>query len=133
MGKVGKMKPLEVRNQLVDALRLDPVGPEFGTDLESEVLPLGFLALVWTGFLVPLEAGEAQKSDETANDDLHSPPSGYACFSPKEVSKNDEDFLKAAHRLRAILHSIARRVDPDRWPHPSFRPITQPAEAVEAS
>jgi hypothetical protein len=46
MGKVGKMKPLEVRNQLVDALRLDLVGPENGTDLESEVLPLGLLALV---------------------------------------------------------------------------------------
>lgn len=51
----------------------------------------------------------------------------------EEVSKNDEDFLKAAHRLRAILDSIARRVAPDRWPYLSFRPITEPAEAVEVS
>jgi len=54
-------------------------------------------------------------------------------FLTEEVSKDDEAFLKAAHRLRAILDSIARRVDPDRWPYLSFRPITEPAEAVEAS
>jgi hypothetical protein len=46
---------------------------------------------------------------------------------------NDDDFLKAAHRLREILDPIARRVSPDRWPYLSFRPIKEPAEAVEAS
>jgi len=54
-------------------------------------------------------------------------------FLTEEVSKKDEDFLMAAQRLRAILDPIARRVDPDRWPYLSFRPITEPAEAVEAS
>lgn len=54
-------------------------------------------------------------------------------FLTEEVSKNDDDFLKAAQRLRAILDPIARRVDADRWPYLSFRPITEPAEAVEAS
>jgi len=54
-------------------------------------------------------------------------------FLTEEVSKKDEDFLRAAQRLRAILDPIARRVDPDRWPYLSFRPITEPAEAVEAS
>ena len=54
-------------------------------------------------------------------------------FLTEEVSKNDDDFLKAAQRLRAVLDPIARRVDPDRWPYLSFRPITEPAEAVEAS
>src|SRR5271166_6254479 len=52
-------------------------------------------------------------------------------FLTEEVSKDDEDFLKAAHRLREIIDSIARRVAPDRWPYLSFRPITEPAEAVE--
>ena len=68
------VKPVEVRSQLVDALRLDLVGPENGTDLEAEVLPQAPSRWYLTGFLVPLEAGEAQKSDETANDDLDSPP-----------------------------------------------------------
>jgi len=54
-------------------------------------------------------------------------------FLTEEISKNDDDFLKAARRLRAILDPIARRVDPDRWPYLSFRPITEPAEAVEAT
>ena len=54
-------------------------------------------------------------------------------FLTEEVSRNDEDFLNAANRLREILDAIARRVAPDRWPYPSFRPITEPAEVVEAS
>jgi len=40
------MKPVEVRSQLVDALRLDLVGPDNGSDLEAEILPQGSLALV---------------------------------------------------------------------------------------
>ncbi len=54
-------------------------------------------------------------------------------FLSDEVSKNDDDFLNAAQRLRAIIDPIARRVEPDRWPYLSFRPITEPAEVVEAS
>ena len=59
-------KPIDVRSQLVEALRLDLVGPENGTDLEAEILPQAPSRWYLTGFLVPLEAGEAQKSDETA-------------------------------------------------------------------
>ena len=53
-----------------------PGRPENGTDLEAEVLPQAPSRWYLTGFLVPLEAGEAQKSDETANDDLDSPAAG---------------------------------------------------------
>jgi hypothetical protein len=53
-------------------------------------------------------------------------------FLTEDVSKNDDAFLKVAQRLRATLDPIARRVAPDRWPYLSFRPITEPAEAVEA-
>ena len=66
------MKPVEVRSQLVEALRLDLVGPENGSDLEAEVLPQAPSRWYLTGFLVPLEAGEAQKSDETAKDEFDS-------------------------------------------------------------
>ena len=70
------MKPVEVRRQLVDALRLDLVGPDNGTDLETEILLQAPSRWYLTGFLVPLEAGKAQKSDETADDDLDSPAGG---------------------------------------------------------
>jgi hypothetical protein len=70
------MKPVEVRSQLVEALRLDLVGPDNGSELEAEILPQAPSRWYLTGFVVPLEAGEAQKSDETANDDLDSPAAG---------------------------------------------------------
>jgi hypothetical protein len=70
------MKPAEVRGQLVKALRLDLVGPDNGSVLEAEILPQAPSRWYLSGFLVPLEAGESQKSDETANDDLESPTAG---------------------------------------------------------
>ena len=70
------MTPVEVRRGLVEALKLDLVGPENGSDLEAEILPQAPSRWYLTGFLVPLEAGEAQKSDETANDDFESPAAG---------------------------------------------------------
>ena len=60
----------------MQALRLDLIGPENGTELEAEILPQAPSRWYLTGFLVPLEAGEVQKSDETANDDLDSPAAG---------------------------------------------------------
>jgi hypothetical protein len=39
MGKAESMRPVEVRQSLIEALRLDLVGPENGTDLETEILP----------------------------------------------------------------------------------------------
>src|SRR5271165_6780814 len=53
------MKPVEVRGQLVDALRLDLVGPDDGSELEAEILPQAPFRWYLTGFLVHLEAGEA--------------------------------------------------------------------------
>jgi hypothetical protein len=64
------VKPIEVRSRLVEALRLDLVGPDNGTDLEAEVLPQAPSRWYLTGFLVPLEAAEEQRSDETAQDEL---------------------------------------------------------------
>jgi hypothetical protein len=45
------MQPVDVRSQLVDALRLDLVGPENGTELEAEVLPQAPSRWYLTGFL----------------------------------------------------------------------------------
>lgn len=61
----------EVRSQLVDALRLDLVGPGKGHELENEMLPAppsrwGYL----TGFLVPHEAAEDVRGDETAEEQM---------------------------------------------------------------
>jgi|GEM_PF-3369549 len=70
------MRPVEVRQCLIEALYLDLIGPEHGTDLETEILPQAPSRWHLTGFLVPLEAGEDQKSDETANDEFDAPTAG---------------------------------------------------------
>lgn len=64
------MESVDVRSQLVEAIRLDLVGPGPGSDLEAEVLDQSPSRWYLTGFLVPLEAGESQRADETADDDL---------------------------------------------------------------
>jgi hypothetical protein len=94
------MTPVDVRRGLVDALRIDLVGPENGSDLEAEVLPQAPSRWYLTGFLVPLEASEAQKSDETAQDEFDSvggevegtdddvtpePPAARRAFFPSSI------------------------------------------------
>ena len=67
------MKPIEVRSQLVEALGLDLVGPgheESDAELREEVLSQDPSRWYLTGFLVPTGAAEAQRSDETADDEF---------------------------------------------------------------
>lgn len=54
MGKTNGFRPIDVRDQLVEALRLDLIGPENGSELETEVLPQAPSRWYLTGFLVPL-------------------------------------------------------------------------------
>ncbi len=67
------MTSVEVRQRLVEALKLDLVGPENGSDLEDEVLNQAPSRWYLTGFLVPLEASESQRCDETAADEMDGP------------------------------------------------------------
>ena len=62
--------PVEVRAQLVDALRLDLVGPEDGLGDAQEILPQRPSTWYMTGFLVSLEASPDQKTDAQGTDEL---------------------------------------------------------------
>ncbi|MHB8900295.1 MAG: hypothetical protein ACYC6Y_16215, partial [Thermoguttaceae bacterium] len=66
------MTSVEVRRQLVDALRLDLVGPDASQNLGSpdEVLSQAPSRWYLTGFLVPLEADETQRAEETSVDEM---------------------------------------------------------------
>ena len=66
------MNAKEVRSQFVDALRLELVGPDATRSLgmPDEVLPQPPSRWYLTGFLVPLEADESQRSDETSTEEL---------------------------------------------------------------
>ena len=66
------MKSVEVRSQLVEALRLDLIGPDAVEKLGTpdEILPQSPSRWYLTGFLVPLDAGEEQRAQEGSDDDL---------------------------------------------------------------
>ena len=55
------MKPVEVRSELTDALKLDLVGPNDRLGSPTEVLPQAPSRWYLTGFLVPIEAETAQR------------------------------------------------------------------------
>jgi hypothetical protein len=98
-----EMTSAEVRSKLVEALRLDLVGP--GTDLgdPEEVLVQAPSRWYLTGFLVPLGAKAEQRIDETADDDLDEAGSG---------GDSDEDVPteKASARPRYFPSSIGASV-----------------------
>jgi len=66
------VKSVDVRERLVHALGLDLIGPDRGSDLLDEVLPQSPSRWYLTGFLVPVDADESQKTDETAVEEVDS-------------------------------------------------------------
>src|SRR5687767_14896014 len=64
------MTSVEVRRELVNALRLDLVGPGEGLGQTDEVLSRRPSKWYLTGFLVPLDADEGQRRDEDSSEEL---------------------------------------------------------------
>src|SRR5689334_21132174 len=64
------MNSVDVREKLVEALRLDLVGPAEGLGDPAEVLPQAPSRWYLTGFLVPLGAERAQRADESSMEDV---------------------------------------------------------------
>ena len=64
------MKPVEVRRELADALKLDLVGPSERLGSPTEVLPQAPSRWYLTGFIVPLDAGASQRADEDSTEEV---------------------------------------------------------------
>jgi hypothetical protein len=64
------MTPADIRRKLVDALGLDLIGPNRDSDLLGEVLPQAPSRWYLTGFLVPFDADEEQRVDETVTEEV---------------------------------------------------------------
>jgi hypothetical protein len=64
------MTAVEVRRQLVDALRLDLVGPDRELGTPNEVLPQAPSRWYLTGFLVPIDAEDTQRAEETSAEEI---------------------------------------------------------------
>lgn len=64
------MSSSEVRNRLVDALKLDLVGPWPGHAFERELLPENPTRWYLTGYLVPESAPVQHRSDAEAKEEV---------------------------------------------------------------
>ncbi|TVS21127.1 MAG: hypothetical protein EA424_00470 [Planctomycetaceae bacterium] len=84
--------PLDVRRELVDALQLDLIGPTGPLGNHQEVLPQAPSRWYLTGFLVPTDADEEQRSDPTANDELDQ------AAEPAGIDDDDSPEKPAARR-----------------------------------
>jgi len=82
----------DVRHQLVDVLQLDLIGPTCALGDHAEILPQSPSRWYLTGFLVPTDADEAQRSDPTSSDELDQPA------EPAGVDDDDSPEKPAARR-----------------------------------
>lgn len=67
------MQSVDVRTQLLDALRLDLIGPCNGLGDPQETLPQSPSRWYLSGFLVPLGADQSQRASEDSAEDLDQP------------------------------------------------------------
>jgi len=98
-----QMTSAEVRSKLVEALRLDLVGPGVNLGDAQEVLPQAPSRWYLTGFLVPLGAKAEQRADEAADDDFDDAGEGVG-------SDDDLPSDKPAARPRYFPSSIGASV-----------------------
>lgn len=66
--------PIEVRENLLDALQVDLIGPSGPLGDPREVLPQAPSRWYLTGFLVPTDADEDQRYDPNSDDEMDQAP-----------------------------------------------------------
>ena len=91
------MKSSEVRDELIRTLRLDLIGPEPGSEHEGEELTDEPSRWYIGGFLVPFEASDEQRHDETSNEELFT--------AGEESGADDTDAPDRASARKAFLPS----------------------------
>jgi hypothetical protein len=64
------VQSIDVRSHLVDALGVDLIGPDRDSALANEILPQSPSRWYLTGFLVPFDAAEQQKTDDAADEEM---------------------------------------------------------------
>lgn len=97
-----------IRSELVEALRLDLVGPPNDHAFASELLRESPTRWYLTGFLVPSDAPVEQRTDETANDEIDSAGGG--------AGSDDDGGPEPAAAQRGFLPSsmgLSVLVDPE--------------------
>jgi len=87
----------QIRRDIAEVLPLDLIGPHPGHPLESETLPQAPSRWYLTGFFVPYEAGEDQKSDPGGQEEIANGTEGGGA--------DDDDVHERASARRAYFPS----------------------------
>jgi len=108
--------PVTIRRALIDALRLDLVGPEpEDATHERELLPQEPSRWYLTGFLVPREAPEEQRRDDSSDEELdviEQPPGNDEDKSPEKGSAR-KVFFPSSMGLSTLIGGDVERVEVD--------------------
>src|SRR5271168_530875 len=108
------MTSAEVREELVNALRIDLVGPTpEGLVDAAERLDQAPSRWYLTGFLVPANAGQEQVTDADADDDVletAEPPGATDDDAPRERTAARERRLPSSMGLSVLLPGEAQRL-----------------------
>lgn len=94
-----------IRGELVEALRLDLVGPSNDHPFANELLRESPTRWYLTGFLVPSDAPVEQRTDETANDEIDSAGEGDGADdgAPPDTTAARRSFLPSSMGLSVLV------------------------------
>lgn len=106
------MNPVDVRQGLVEALRLNLVGPGKGSALEGEILSQAPSRWYLTGFLVPFGAEEAQRVEETGEEQVDelAEAGGTDDAAPPEPSASRRALFPSSIGMSILLRLETRRL-----------------------
>src|SRR5438874_6756756 len=100
-------RSVDVRSRLVEAVRLDLVGPWPEHELADEKLPGWVRPSNWylTGFLIPSDAPPEQSADADADDDLDEIPAseGLVEESAEEPGPAKKSFFPSSMGLSTLI------------------------------
>jgi len=88
-----------IRSELVEALKLDLVGPDNHHAFAHELLPDAPSRWYLSGFLVPSEAPADQKTDETSNEEIDSGGDTGGMDEARLMVRNSEGLTKTYNRF----------------------------------
>jgi hypothetical protein len=98
------MTSADVRSRLVDALRLDLVGPDNRHAFAHELLPQSPTRWYLTGFLAPVNSSDAQRSDPTAHEEIDGGgESGAEEESPADRAAARKSFFPSSIGLSVLV------------------------------
>lgn len=106
------MTSVEVRRQLVQALQLDLIGPRAEIGDPNEVLPQRPSSWYLTGFLVPLDADESQRGEETSDEQVDevSDAGGLDDATPPEPAAARRKYLPSSIGLSVLVSAKTQQL-----------------------